>query len=236
MRDAKAKPIEKVDEGSFDVVFANPPFGVKIVSADQDTLNNFQFARRWVQNDPSERWEATSEIRNQVPPQVLFIERCLSLLRSGGRLGIVVPESLLSGRGYRFVNQFLVEHTNIKAVVGMPEELFKTSGKGGTHTKTCLVVLEKRSKVGKQKSSIFMAEAEWCGFDSRAKPISYNDIPKIKDNYIALSKKKQKMESHLGFMLPTEQLHEFILCPHYYDRETENELSALVDEYEVVSN
>jgi type I restriction enzyme M protein len=234
LSDAKDAPLTDIQEGSFDVVLTNPPFGVKIISASQETLKRFQFARRWVQTGRTERWEPTNEIRDQVPPQVLFIERCLSLLRTGGRLGIVVPESLLSGRGYRFVNQYLLEHTDVKAVIGMPEELFKTSGKGGTHTKTCLLVAEKRKR-GPQKTSIFMAEAEWCGFDSRAKPIPYNDIPQIRAHFASWKKTKKFTESHLGFSLSPQKLHEFILCPHYYDRETENELSALTDEYEVVS-
>jgi type I restriction enzyme M protein len=80
-----------------------------------------------------------------------------------------------------------------------------------------------------------MAEAEWCGFDSRAKAIPYNDIPKIRENFAVWKKKKKIAESHLGFSLSTDQLHDFILCPHYYDRETENELAALTNEYEVVS-
>lgn len=233
LRDSKEEPLRDIDEGSFDVVVTNPPFGVKIVSASEETLKKFKFARRWIQSARTERWEATNEIREQVPPQVLFIERCLSLLRVGGRLGIVVPESLLSGRGYRFVNQYLLDNTNINAVVGMPEELFKTSGKGGTHTKTCLVVAEKR-KPGSQSTPIFMAEAEWCGFDSRAKAIPHNDIPKIRENFSNWKRKRKFSESHLGFSLTTESLHEAILCPHYYDRETENELASLTGEYEVI--
>ena len=233
MRDVKNRPVNSISDGSFDVVFANPPFGVKIVSASEDTLRDYQFARRWVQEDRGGRWEPTDEVRTQVPPQVLFIERCLKLLRVGGRLGIVVPESLLSGRGYRFVNQYLLEHTDIQAVVGMPDELFKTSGKGGTHTKTCLLVAEKR-KPGAAKRPIFMAEASWCGFDSRAKAIPFNDIPAIRDNFASWKKKRLQKEDHLGFSLPTEKVRDSILCPHYYDKETEHELEALGDDYEVV--
>jgi type I restriction enzyme M protein len=232
--DARARPLRGVEDGTYDVVLANPPFGTKIVSASEEILRRFQFARRWTQNQNIGRWEPTNEIRDQVPPQVLFIERCLNLLRVGGRLGIVVPESLLSGRGYRFVNQYLLEHTDIKAVIGMPEELFKTSGKGGTHTKTCLLIAEKRKR-GLQRCNIFMAEAEWCGFDSRAKPIPHNDLPTIQQHFQAWSKKARLKESHLGFSLSPTKLHENILCPHYYDRETENELSALTNDYEVIS-
>ncbi len=59
-------------------------------------------------------------------------------------MGIVLPESILSNKSYRYVVEYIREKSNIQAVIGMPDELFKTSGKGGTHTKTCLLVVEKK--------------------------------------------------------------------------------------------
>ncbi|MDG4870005.1 hypothetical protein P8631_18615, partial [Guyparkeria sp. 1SP6A2] len=57
-------------------------------------------------------------------------------------------------------------------VIGMPENLFKTSGKGGTHTKTALLMLTKKENVDiESKNNIFFAEAKWCGNDSRGKQI-----------------------------------------------------------------
>ena len=50
----------------------------------------------------------------------------------------------------------------------MPEALFKTSGKGGTHTKVCVVLIENSPPSGDYP--IFMAEAQWCGHDSRGNP------------------------------------------------------------------
>ena len=55
-----------------------------------------------------------------------------------------------------------------QAVVTMPESLFKTSGKGGTHTKVCVLILQEQTP-GKAYG-IFMAEAKWCGHDSRGNP------------------------------------------------------------------
>jgi len=44
---------------------------------------------------------------------------------------MVLPESILSNKSYRHVVEYLLLHTEIHAVMGMPEALFKTSGKGG---------------------------------------------------------------------------------------------------------
>ena len=107
----------------YDVVLTNPPFGAKIVAASPSVLRGFDLARRWrVRNG---QLRPAGEVRSKVPPQVLFVERCCSLLREGGRLGMVIPESLLSNKSYRYVVEFLRQRGSIRAVVGMPEALLK---------------------------------------------------------------------------------------------------------------
>jgi len=130
-------------------------------------------------------------------------------------MGIVVPESMLSSSSGGFVVQYLLDKTNLKAVIGMPENLFKTSGKGGTHTKTCLLIATKKEKKSKN-SSIFMAEAKWCGHDSRGNTIPHNDLPLTLDNF----KKRDKLElglDNLGYNIKIEDVKNFVLAPRYYN-------------------
>lgn len=219
--------------GSFDVVLTNPPFGTKIVSASTQTLRTFALAKRWRPNG-DDRLEATTELLSRVPPQVLFIERCLSLLKNGGRLGMVVPESLLSNKSYRYVVQYLQEQMRMQAVVGMPDALFKTSGKGGTHTKTCLIVAEKSSPTG-NRGKVFMAEAKWCGQDSRARSIPNNDLPAILDNYNQFRAGRKSKASPLGFGLPINKIRDNVLCPRYYDPAIDIEAQSLEETHDLVT-
>ena len=57
-------------------------------------------------------------------------------------MGIVLPESI-SESFLRIIIAFIQQHTIIRGIVTMPEALFKTSGKGGTHTKVAVLFLEK---------------------------------------------------------------------------------------------
>jgi len=158
--------------GTFDVVLANPPFGAKIVAASEEVQRRFDLGYTW-KRDEEERWQRTIQLQSRVSPQILFVERLLSLLRPGGRVGVVLPESLVSGKSYRHVVQYMRETAYLRAVIGMPEDLFKTSGKGGTHTKVCLILLEKKKeKVRRREPAIFMAEAQWCGNDSRGRSMT----------------------------------------------------------------
>lgn len=226
MQNGKPNFRKELPADGFDVLLTNPPFGARIVAAKPEVLRTFDLARKWRRDPRTDRWALTAELQNQVPPQVLFVERSLSLLKDGGRLGMVLPESMLSNKSYGYVMEFLLSRVELEAVIGMPEALFKTSGKGGTHTKTCLVVATKRGESRKKSKSIFMAEAKWCGHDSRARAIPLNDLPKIADNLHA-SRKKNLAPSTLGFLVDRERIADNVLCPRYYDPELGAELEVI---------
>lgn len=236
MRNGSLKLETVFPEGGFDVLLTNPPFGTRIVAASAEVLRSFQLARKWKKMEGREEWEPTNIFQTQVPPQVLFVERCLELLRDGGRLGMVLPESILSNKSYRYVVEYLRGNARLVAVIGMPEALFKTSGKGGTHTKTCLIVAEKhRDSKPKRSNRIFMAEAKWCGHDSRARTIPKNDIPEICKCLEAFKKQQRLDPSRLGFALDDAKVLANILCPRYYDPQIEEELAALESTHRMVS-
>ncbi len=208
----------------YDVVLTNPPFGAKIVAASLAVLRKFDLARRWRMRNG--RIYPTSEIRSKVPPQVLFVERCVSMLREGGRLGMVIPESLLSNKSYRYVVEYLRTKGSINAVVGMPDALFKTSGKGGTHTKTCLIAFEKGER-RESHQKIFMAEAKWCGKDSRAREIPRDELPEISARFKAFRNGELFHPSPLAFEVDKKAIENNVLCPRYYDPEIEADLERL---------
>lgn len=222
----KSPGLSKEWLGTFDVVMTNPPFGARIDSADETVRRSFSLAHKWRRPKSGGKWAITGELQNNAPPQVLFLERCLTLLKPGGRLGIVVPESLLSSASYAYVVEYLKSHAEIRAVVGMPESLFKTSGKGGTHTKTCLMIAQSRRISPKSPGarSIFMAEAKWCGHDSRGRVIPKDDLPPILANFSSGTKKSA---GHLGYWLNESDIANNNLAPRYYDPESARELERL---------
>lgn len=221
--------------GKFDVVLTNPPFGSRIKSVSREVQKSFELGYKWRLDKDGSGYVRLNELRPSVPPQVLFVERCLSLVRPGGRVGMVVPESLVSSKNYRYVVQYLRANARLRAVMGMPESLFKTSGKGGTHTKTCLLVFEKANPTKDEiNAKVFMAEAHWCGHDSRGRRIEHNDLPKILERYRQHTKASLSQEGHLGYSVATAQLAEDMLAPRYYDPEVVRELESLRDTHELV--
>ncbi|MBA7567819.1 hypothetical protein ES708_09537 [subsurface metagenome] len=159
---------QNIQTGYFDVVVTNPPFGKKLAIDSQELLSRYELGYSWKIND--EGIFVKDKLWDKQPPQILFIERCLDLLKPNGRLGIVLLESIFGMPKYRYVVNFIRKNTEINAIVTMPEDLFQPH----THAKCCVLICTKRKP--RQKHQIFMCDVKWCGHDSRGNPtFRYNE-------------------------------------------------------------
>lgn len=187
----KSKTRNDITEGAFDVILTNPPFGKKLAIDSKSILSHYELGHRWKQNkDGSFRKDG---LLDKQPPQILFIERCISLLRPGGRMGIVLPETIFGMPKYRYVVDYMRRQGRIRAVVTLPEETFQPE----THAKCCVVIFTKFEEGetfdNTNPYSIFMCETKWCGHDSRGNPtiilddsgksILMDDIPHVAAEY-----------------------------------------------------
>jgi type I restriction enzyme M protein len=166
---------DKVPLGGFDIVITNPPFGKKIVVKGKALLSQYELGHRWRRDTKTGEISKTATLHEKQPPQIIFLERCLQFLKPGGRLGIVLPESIFGMPTHEYVVEYLRGRARIRAVIAMPEELFKTSGKGGTHAKVCVILIENTRPEEHEDWPVFLAEAKWCGHDSRGKPTFRQD-------------------------------------------------------------
>jgi len=64
----------------------------------------------------------------KVKTEILFIERCLTLLKPGGRLGIVLPEGIYNNPSLAYVRAFCEDRAFIQVVVSLPQETFYSAG------------------------------------------------------------------------------------------------------------
>ncbi|HFR3653491.1 TPA: N-6 DNA methylase [Streptococcus suis] len=202
-------------ENSFDIVLTNPPFGTNINAGTVETLKKYDLGYKYKKNKEGS-FEKTFAINESVAPQVVFLEKAIRLVKKGGILGIVVPESMISNKKYAYVVDYILDNTRIRAILGMPDDLFKTSGKGGTHTKTCLLVLEKDNISNQKNYEIFMAETKWCGHDSRGREIPNDDIPIVVENYLEYLSKNDCNNQQLGFVIKKEDIKNNVLAPRAY--------------------
>lgn len=57
----------------------------------------------------------------------LFINRCLDLLKPGGRMGIVLPEGVFNTPNAEYVRKFVEGRAFVRAVVSLPNETFNSA-------------------------------------------------------------------------------------------------------------
>ena len=170
--------------GFFDVIVTNPPFGSKIPVKDGHILEQFRIGYIWrnEQYDISEQkeWTISSDLQTSTPPEQLFIERCLQFLKPGGRLAIVLPDSILGNPGLGYIRQWLIERTRIIASVDLHEDTFQP----GNGTQTSVLILQKKSekeRIAEQIDSkikpynIFMTMVEKVGHDRRGNTLFKRD-------------------------------------------------------------
>lgn len=219
-----------VQLGAFDVVLTNPPYGSKLKIEDRAILSHYDLGYKWKSNNGT--FEKTTKQLDYQTPQVLFIERCLNLLKPGGHLGIVAPESMFCNPSHKYIMNYVESKAQIEAVISMPEELFQPH----THAKTCVVLMRKlnNGEVINPDHNIFMAVAKWCGHDSRGLSIPFDDIPSIQERFETFRKGRALEYDHLGFVVKQSQILNSIYLPIYYNPEIRKNLDALKENYTLV--
>lgn len=178
--DGTPHPITNIQSiGVFDVIVTNPPFGSKIPIEDQQILEQFDLGHIWSQNEKGE-WIKTSNLRSKVPPEQVFIERIIQLLKPGGRAAIVLPDSIFSSPGLEFIRMWLLKNTRIVASVDLHADTFQPHN--GTQCSILFVVKKTEQEKQEEKGlgvmldyDIFMAMVEHIGHDKRGNVIYKRD-------------------------------------------------------------
>ncbi|MCW6663632.1 N-6 DNA methylase, partial [Aerococcaceae bacterium NML190073] len=91
-----------IHDESFDYVLTNPPFG-KDVKVKDETKKLYEFEKI----------------------EHIFIERALQLLKDGGILGIILPETIFHSKKNEEIRKKLFYKHNIKAIIDIPHDTFR---------------------------------------------------------------------------------------------------------------
>ena len=171
----------------FDVVLTNPPFGAKI--SDPVLLSSFELGHKW--SKEQDNYYCTKTLQNSQTAEILFIERSLKLLKSGGRMAIVLPNGNFDNSSLSYLRWYIKEQANITAVVRLPQETFIPYGTG---VKTSILFLEKKD-VSYEPEKVFFAAVSRLGYqgnkngtplfkyDQYGKPIKKDGQPLLDEDF-----------------------------------------------------
>lgn len=164
-------------QGKVDLILTNPPFGAK--------FSSLELKENAKQNYPI-LYDTILKNGTNFSSEVLFIDRCLSLLKPGGKLLAVLPDSVISSAGMSATLRHRLAYSRqitIKAIIELPAVTF---AQAGTRTKTSILYLEK----SENHSPVFIAQSKDIGFEVSTKKgatVKYefgkNDLPNIFETY-----------------------------------------------------
>lgn len=156
----------------FDLVLANPPFGAKITNTT--ILSKFDLGYKWTNHN--NEYHKTKSIYPNQNAEILFVERCLQLLKEGGRMAIVLPNGNFENPSLEYLRYYIKLKAKILAIVNLPQETFIPFGTG---VKTSLLFLEKETPNKIKQYPIFFGRVKKIGYQGNK-----NGTPLyVKDKY-----------------------------------------------------
>ena len=221
----------------FDIVLTNPPFGSKDTKVSLVESSQFDLGHKWTKKEGE--YVKTDSAR-KTPAQELFIERCLDLLKPGGRMAIVLPETYAHAPTKSYIRRYIKKHAIIKAVIDLPHNTFRPH----CNAKTLLWILEKREAPGAQTEDIVFGIAEEMGRDHHGKVMYrvedgqiteqvWNDMPDIRKEWSDPGSPDNKRV----LVVSPNNLRDDILVPRHYWHANETLIEAEAEQqgYELVS-
>ena len=174
----------------YDIVMANPPFTGSI---DKGDIN-----------------EALS--LKTTKTELLFIETIYRLLKKGGTAGIIVPQGVLFGSAKAFVEarKILVDRCDLKAVITMPNGVFKPYAGVSTAILIFTKVYDKEDKVTEPATEhVWFYDMKSDGYsldDKRNKLEGYGDLQDIVENFKKRDPKKDTDRIQKCFVVPRQEV------------------------------
>jgi type I restriction enzyme M protein len=151
--------VNGIFEERFDVILTNPPFGQNVdrnqLISEADRFTDEEMKRKYKAKYGKVYDEALKQVDDHIGKsllslydlgststltEVLFMERCLRLLKKGGRMGMVLPEGVLNNKNLAAVREYFEGRAKLILICSIPQDVFIAAG---ATVKPSLVFLRK---------------------------------------------------------------------------------------------
>ena len=138
----------------FDIILTNPPFAGEV--RERQVLDAY----------------ALSANKLRIERDALFVERCVQLLRPGGRMAIVLPHNKFASESFAFLREWIIRKARVLAVVGLGRNTFLPH----THQKASVLFLQKNDDITNldKDYKVFFAISERDGKNSKGQFVLRN--------------------------------------------------------------
>ena len=139
--------VNGIFEERFDVILTNPPFGQNVdrgqLISEADKFTDEEMKKKYKKKYGAAYYEALKQVDDHIVEsllslydlgntstltEVLFMERCLRLLKKGGRMGMVLPEGVLNNKNLQAVREYFEGKAKIILICSIPQDVFIAAG------------------------------------------------------------------------------------------------------------
>lgn len=139
--------VNGIFEERFDVILTNPPFGARVDKSlkisEADKFTDEKLIEKYTELYGEEYTKALKQVNDNIGnsildlyetgkmsglTEVLFMERCLRLLKKGGRMGMVLPEGVLNTSNLAKVREWFEGRAKIILICSIPQDVFIAAG------------------------------------------------------------------------------------------------------------
>ncbi len=139
--------VNGIFEERFDVILTNPPFGQNVdrgqLISEADKFTDEEMKKKYKKKYGAAYDEALKQVDEHIGEsllslydlgststltEVLFMERCLRLLKKGGRMGMVLPEGVLNNKNLQAVSEYFEGKAKIILICSIPQDVFIAAG------------------------------------------------------------------------------------------------------------
>ena len=143
----------------FDIVLTNPPFGE---------------ARSWVpvgkEKDIAECYELWNRYgQTKIDLGVVFLENAVRILRTHGRMAIVLSNSIASIDSHKEARKWLCENMRIVAIIDLPANIFAEAGVSPTLIFAYKPEESELKKLREDNYQVFSREIKKVGYEVKTK-------------------------------------------------------------------
>lgn len=118
--------------GGFDVVVGNPPYGANIEEKEKEHIKN--------------KFKSAT---GRYDTYYYFIERGIRLLKNGGTLGFIVPDTWLTNHQTYNLREVILEECSISEIVSLPQDVFPDA-----NVDTCIIIVKKETSKEKREKNV----------------------------------------------------------------------------------
>jgi type I restriction enzyme M protein len=157
----------------FDVVLTNPPFGEDRAYRPRTTQDRaiIETYATW----------GLGGSRDNIDLGVVFLENAYRCLKDGGRLGIVLSNSIASINRWQTVREWLIERMRIVAIFDLPPNVFAETGVNTTLIVAYRPPAQSLKQLRSQGYSVFARDIKHVGYERRTskRNVFFNPLYRI---------------------------------------------------------